>query len=294
MENRTKDLLRNAFDDYLAKREEGGLRPSQHYVAYDLGNLDHIQWQSFFSQRMVEGEVRELINLLNHWHGSLLKWDAWNRVIAPYGREDAWELRIEFLEACAHDCLFQPSKIRDTLTFVATNSMHQTRLHMGDGYRDYLDGDLTIPGEKPKHFYTRDKKEKRLSKLISMWPEETEFMILLCKLDDKDYQRQTSDYRNRTSHTIGPRLGIGITREVTRWVGQAEKLVPRDDGIFILEPITREVRVNYGLGGTEPIDLDDALESNLRQYQIARDCYAAYRKLLATGLNSIAAAQLPR
>jgi hypothetical protein len=292
MDNKIKDLLRKAFDGYLATREEGGLRPSQHYVAYDLENLDHIQWQNF-SQLIVQGEVRELINLLNHWHGSLLKWDAWNRVISPYDQEDTWELRTEFLEACARDCLFQPSKIRDTFTFVATNSMHQIHLHLGNDYRDFLDGDLITPGENPKHL-TRKKKEKRLSKLTSMWPEEREFMVLLRKLDDKDYQRQTSDYRNRTSHTIGPRLGIGITREVTRWVSQAEKLAQHDDGTFILESIEGKVSVNYGLGGTEPIDLHNALESNLEQYQIARNCYAAYRKLLATGLDSITAVQSPR
>jgi len=279
------NLLRIAFDAYLLQLDEGELEPAENYLPYDFDGIDSCQWQALGDQ-MVKDELREITNNLNHWHGSLRRWQAWNTIIQAYGTDDAWELRREFLEARAHHCLLAPSSIRDTLTFVATNSMHQVRLMASKGYRDHLEGDPENPSEKPKHL-TRRQKEKRLANLISIWPDAPEFMASLRKIDDEAYRNVTSDYRNQNSHSIGPRLGIGITRTVVRSVKQATMMSKQPDGKYMLTPVLGKMSVSYGLGGTEPLDMEKAHAANLDQYRRARKCFNKYCGLLAVGLASM-------
>jgi hypothetical protein len=170
--------------------------------------------------------------------------------------------------------------------------MHQVRLMVEDGYKDYLKGDPKRPDEKPKYL-TRRKKENRLSDLVSIWPEGTEFMRLLRTLDDKAYRNDTKDYRNLHSHIIGPRLGLGETRFVTRSVSEHNTLTEQSNGTYIEIP-TGKMVPSYGLGGTPPLDLEKAHAANLEQYRRARKCYASYRKLLAASLEAMPLAGEPR
>jgi hypothetical protein len=287
MDDSTANLLRAAFDAYIARMKVDGLEPSDNYLRYDFETIDAVQWR-LLGNEMVKDELRELTNCLNHWHGSLHRWQAWNSVISTYGQDEAWAVRREFFEDLAHYCLLQPSAMRDTFTFVVTNSMHQVRLASSISYRDHLEGDPTTAGEQHRHL-TRKKKEKRLSDLISNFPSARQFMKLLRNLDDEAYRQQTYDYRNLSSHSIGPRLGIGITRAVVRNVAQATELIKQPDGTFISAPIPGRVRVSYGFGGTAPLNIEKALAANLEQYRRARKCYAEYRAMLAIGL----AAMLP-
>lgn len=279
------DLLRTAFEAYLVRLNDDRLEPSENYLPYDFEAIDAHQWRHLGSL-MVKDELREITNNLNHWHSSLQRWQAWNNVIHSYGTDEAWELRREFLEALAHHCLLQPSSIRDTFTFVATNSMHQVRLMSCNAYPDYLEGDPQTPGDKLRHL-TRRQKEQRLAKLISIWSEGSNFMALLRAIDSKDYRNETSDYRNLNSHTIGPRLGIGITRAVVRSVKQATNMTEQPDGTYEPTLIPGKMSVSYGFGGTEALDMEKARGANLDQYRRARDCYARYRDLLAAGLASM-------
>jgi len=279
------NLLRTAFDAYLLQLNEEKQEPEENYLPYEADDIDICQWQSL-GEEMVRDELREVINNLNHWHGSLRRWQAWNAVIKGYGTDEAWELRREFLEARAHHCLLMPSSIRDTLTFVATNSMHQVRLIISSGYRDYLDGDPKDSTERPR-ILTRRQKEKRLADLISIWPEAAEFMASLRKIDDQAYRNLTSDYRNRNTHSIGPRLGIGMTQAVVRSVEQTTELSRQPDGKYLLTPVPGKVSVCYGFGGTEPLDMEMARAANLDQYRRARKCYTQYRGLLTVGIASM-------
>lgn len=289
MDDEYFDLLRAAFNAYLLRLSGGGLEPLESYLSYDYDQVDGYQWQ-LFGNELVKDELREITNILNYWHGSLQRWHAWNNVIATYDADDAWELRREFLEAHAHQCLLQPSATRDTFTFVATNSMHQARLASNMCYRDFMDGDPKLPGDKPKHL-TRRQKEERLAGLISHWPESADFMSSLRKIDDGPYRQETSDYRNRASHSIAPRLGIGITRAVVRSVVQATQMTRQSDGTFKPTPMPGKMSVSYGFGGTAPLDMEEARSVNLQQYRRARKCYQSYRTVLAAALVSMPSAK---
>lgn len=277
-----RNLLHVAFDAYLVRLCQGELEPSDNYLSYDFSSVDIPNWYSL-GKELVKDELTEITNKLNHWQGSLRRWQAWNSVIKPYGTDEAWELRREFLEALAHICLLMPSSIRDAFIFVATNSMHQVRLLTSKGYGDYLEGDPKSPGEVPKHL-TRRKKEKRLADLISTWSEAPDFMASLRKIDDEAYRNATSDYRNLNSHSIGPRLGIGLTRAVVRSVKQATTMTTNADGACSLVPTPGKMSVVYTFGGTAPLDMEKAFSANLEQFRCARTCYESYLQLLAAGL----------
>ena len=244
---------------------------------------------------MVKGELRELTNDLNRWHESLKIWCAWNKVIQPYNVDEmkVLYLRREFLESLVFYCLFQPASSRDRFTFVVTNAMHQVRLMVEDGYPDYLKGDPKTPDEKPIHL-KRPQKEKRLSKLISIWPEREGFMTLLRAIDDEAYKKETSNYRNLHSHIIGPRLGFGYVRTIVRSVDERITLTKQPDGSDMEIP-NGKVGPSYSFGGgTPPLDLEKAHAANLEQYRRARKCYESYRKLLAVGMEAMPLAGKPR
>lgn len=278
-----KDLLCTAFEIYLDKRIRGALEPIEPYLSYGFDDLNDFKWRGLGGM-LVEDELRELTNLLNHWHNLLHKWHAWNDVITGYDGNEALELRSEFVEAVAYYCLLQPSAIRDTFTFVVTNALHQARICVDKDYHDIMDGDPKKPDGQPTHLRRRDK-EKRLASVISMWPESTEFLSSLRLLNDQEYQRRTSNYRNLANHAIAPHLGVGITRMVTRSVLHATDLAEQTDGTFVMVSQPGKIAISYTFGGTAPLDVDASRVTNLEQYRIARQCYVHYRALMMAALD---------
>ncbi|WP_146012838.1 hypothetical protein [Herbaspirillum sp. BH-1] len=271
--------------------KNGNSNFTENYLPYDFDDLNAVQWRSF-GRLMVKDELRELINSLNQWHVALRKWEAWNTVISLHASEmDAWDIRMEFLEGTAHRCLYQPSSMRDMFTLLATNSMHQVYLASDPQHEDRLPSD---PRDlKSPHYPSRRQKEKFLKRQIKTAPNSTEFLDALFELDDDEYRKETSDYRNRTSHAIGPRLAIGITSTVTRSLVQAKQLQAQPNGTAISIPIPEKMVVQYGVGGTAPLAMADALNSNRGQYERAMHCYTQYRKMLSLGVAKIPKAAEP-
>ncbi len=271
-------FLSDAFDRYLRRMNIGGLEPDLAYLNFDFDFVDNRQWH-LMGGAMVKDELRELTNILNNWQHALRRWYAWNEVIAAYDQEEALNLRSEFLESMVHHCLSRPSSTRDAITFTATNAFHQVRLSCEPGYSDFLEGDPVVPGRSQVHL-TRRKKEDRLAKLISVWHESANFIAAIQSIDDAEYRRSTHDYRNRHSHEIGPALGIGETKFVTRSVRQATQMERKPDGTYKDRPVPGKMSVSYSFGGTPPIDIKLAQVSNTEQYMRARASYQRYRELL--------------
>lgn len=277
MDSEVANQLRTAIDAYL---EETGkvLEPKCSYLPYNFGFIHDRNWH-ILGEPMVEGELQELTNILNRWCGDLQRWHAWNNVLRTCEEKEEWNVRREFVEALVHHCLLEPSAVRDRFTFVATNAFHQIRLSSEEDYNDRLEGDPKKPGENPA-LLSRRRKKKRLSKIISVWPESKTFLESLAAINDSAYQVATYDYRNRANHAIGPRLTLGITQTVTRSVFQATQMKEQSDGTYRDEPIPGKLSVSYGFGGTPPIDLEETWQLNLKQYQLARACYSQYFELL--------------
>lgn len=277
MDSEVVNLFRSAIDAYL-KEPRNALEPTSSYLPYDFDFIRNHEWY-IHGEQMVEDELQELTNIMNRWCGDLQRWHAWNNVIRSYEKKKAWNVRREFVEALVHHCLLEPSAVRDRFTFVATNAFHQIRLSSEEGYKDRLEGDSKQPNDKPV-FLSRRKKEERLAKVVSVWPESRAFLKSLAAINESSYRQATYDYRNRVNHAIGPRFGLGITQAVTRSVVQATQMKEQPDGTYRAEPIPGKLSVSYEFGGTQPIDLEEARRLNLKQYQLARECYHQYFELL--------------
>lgn len=278
-------LLRETFDEFLEAMSNGQLKPSGDYLTYDFSFLKGRKWR-LLGEDLVEDELRELTNILNGWKYSLQKWKAWNSVLSGRGEMDTWDIRSEFVDALAHECMLRPSSIRDTFTSIATSSLHQVRLSSDQQYKDQLDGDPDTSGNKPKYL-NRRQKEARLKKIASAWSFASGFLGQLEKLNGKEYIAATSDYRNLISHTIAPRFELGFTRLVTRTVVPAQQLEQAEDGTHNVVQVPGKVSVSYGFGGTPPLSLDKVWMANLEQFNLAKVCYQEYLALLRRVVSTI-------
>lgn len=106
------------------------------------------------------------------------------------------------------------------------------------------------------------------------------FLERLVALDDKTYRTGTSDFRNRASHAIAPRLEEGFTQMVTRSVGPYEDFVQQTDGTFKRVPDPNRLAVYYGFGGTPPLPLKTVRTLVAGEYKKARAAVEAYLDLV--------------
>jgi hypothetical protein len=111
----------------------------------------------------------------------------------------------------------------------------------------------------------------------------------LKSINERHYQRLTSDFRNRESHAIAPHLTVGHTNLVVRRVVAGTTEVQQPDGTYKIEPIPGTQRVSYGYGGTLPLKMRDVFTANLTQLEHASTCFHAYVDVLNKSL-----ARLPR
>lgn len=257
----------------------------QQYLTYDFEFLENKKWY-MMGETFIHGNMRELTNLMNSWQKHHSQWEAWNHVLKNQDEMNSWNIRAEFVEPLVHQCLLQPSRIRDTFTSIATNALHQIKLSIDNSYKDYLEGEQTSPDQQPK-FLNRKEKEKLLSKLANNWSDSTLFMQSLRNINNSQYIKETSNYRNLASHYISPNLELGETSIITRTVVPSTKLVPKGDGTYEDAFVSGKMSVSYGFGGTEPLNLITTKEKNYEQYNLARKCYLAYRELLEVAVNEI-------
>lgn len=280
MEPLTGTQLRSAFASYLERYEAvTGLLPDPVPLPFDPVPSIHTAVWSVLGDAMVAGELSELTNLLNQWMGALRRWNAWNEVLAGLPEEVRWGVEWELVEPIAFMCMFQPSAARDRFTFVATNALHQIRLARDPATKDELLGDAKPP-KYLKHYPSRAKKEEQLRKLAAAWPTGAEFIEAHELLDDDGYEAVSSDFRNRASHAIAPRFSIGITSIVVRERVQQTAMEEQPDGTYDEVAVPGKMATSYSYGGTSPLGMQQAWETNLAQFEFAKRCFFAYIALL--------------
>jgi len=280
------NLLRSSFDEYLGFLESP-LTPDDNYLPYDYPYITEAKWRSL-SAMMLKDELREVTNRINEWHYMLRRWNAWNKVVSTKEHSPAWDLRSEFMEPLMRTCLMMPSAMRDLITFVGTNALHQVRLNTEPTYKDFLEGDPSAADPSPRPL-TRRKKEDRLASLAAPLKGSIQFIEAVRQIDGKDYRAQTKDYRNLNSHAIGSRIALGSTRMVTRQVVPVERMEDQPDGTVRWAEVPGLFKPRYGLGGMEPLDLEVARKASLGQYYATRTCFDHFVVLLQSHC-----AKLPR
>lgn len=232
---------------------------------------------------MVGGELRESINLLNAWTRKLAYLEIWSDVVCDYSEDDAWSLRLHFVEPLVFYCMLQPSSTRDRLGQVATNAIHQINLTNVHGYKDALRQDNLKPGK----FLGRRQIEDQLSHIASHWKNGNRLVVALQNIDSEHYREKTFEYRNQASHFIAPRLEIGEVHFVTRRIVPLTQHVQRSDGAYQAEEVPGKTSVSYGFGGTRPLTLKEVIEHNLCECQFALAALEEYSELLREALGEM-------
>jgi hypothetical protein len=252
--------------------------------SYDLcQNLEKARWSVTFVGLMVEGELRESINLVNAWTRHLLELEAWSTVLRTYSEDDAWSLRTHFVEPAVYYCMLQPSSTRDRLAQVATNGIHQANLRTVPGYKDELKQDKLRAGR----FLGRKEAENQLAEIGKHWIANDRLLRALRSLDSEEHRENTLHYRNEASHFIAPRLELGEVQIVTRDIVPDQKIIERDDGTCRFEDIPNTNTVSYRVGGIRPLTLAEVIESNSLQLQLAKKALEAYSAVLREALTAM-------
>jgi len=259
--------------------------------SYDLCDLvGKAEWSIPFVGFMVDGELRESINELNAWQRHLANLKIWCDLLGTYDEDDAWSLRLHFVEPLVRYCMLQPSSTRDRLGQVATNGVHQANLCVDADYKDFLDQDKLKPGQ----FLSRKKLEIQLAWLMKRWGTGAQLIAALQNLDSETHRQKTFDYRNEASHFIAPRVEFGEVQFVTRRRESFPELVKQADGSTRLIENSEKTCVAYGFGGIRPLTLAEIIEINSQEYDFAVATLAAYSELLREALPQIAARQKAR
>lgn len=285
-----RELFEGAYGKFwdLIEAQE---MPRYQCNSYDLCNfVGNAEWSVPFVGFMVDGELRESINELNAWLGHLENLKVWEEVLTGYNEEDAWSLRLHFVEPLVRYCMLQPSSTRDRLGKVATNGVHQANLCVDADYKDFLDQDELKPGQ----FLSRKKLETQLVRLVKRWAVGDQLMAALQSLDSEAHRQKTFDYRNEASHFIAPRVEFGEVQFVTRRREPFPELVKQPDGTARLIEHPERKCVAYGFGGIRPLTLAEIIETNLQEYDFAVAALGAYSNLLREAVPLIAARQKAR
>jgi hypothetical protein len=282
MEALTDAQHRAVLSEFLSRTEHGkGLLPLPQPFPYDpVPGMGAARWSVFITEEMIEGELRELTNKLNHWMGNLRRWHAWNEVLTKHDDETRWGIEWEWVEPIAFHCMFQPSATRDCFIMVATNALHQVRMAIDPTIKDELLGDPTKP-EESRFFPRRRDKEQQLKAMARAWTAGKGFIQALGQLDDRGHRRVTFNFRNRASHGIAPRFSVGDIAIVTRERVQATTMEEQPDRSFEVVTVPNKMATGYSFGGTLPLTMVHAWETNRAQFERARCTFDAYVALLA-------------
>lgn len=277
-----RELLEGAYRKYWDRVEMRSVSLGAYYPYELCKEIESVNWQLFFIGQQLAGELMESINWLNRWRTELANLMIWPEVLAEYEEDDAWYIKMHFVDPLAHGCMLQPSATRDRLGKVASNAIHQARLILEKGYRDVLDED-----KQKGRPLLRSGVEKQLVRLAEPFAEAIAFIETLRKLDANAYREKTNDYRNLASHFLPPKFDKGhvfsISRSRTAWT----EFVQQADGTHKEEVVPGKMGTSYAWGYMEPLALRDLIDLNIAEYQHARDAFDEYSSLLRLLLDKI-------
>ncbi len=279
-----RHALEQAFQAFLDAREQLPLAPDFPF-RFDL--VDEVKsgsWRAM-ANLMLADHLQETTNLMNEWWSRLRDWNAWLAVLdAIADEQEAWRLRLDFVEPLVFWCMLRPSAMRDLFGFIATHAVHQANLVVNPNCQDRLDEDAKNRPLK------RDQREQQLLRIGARWPGCNHFTACLTKADSKAYRDLTFDYRNLASHGMAPRFEFGHTNSVRRAVVPKSELVWQADGSFSSEATSGKRTVSYAFGGIPPLRLHEMHAANQSEFAHARAAFEAYRDLLRELLAAIRSA----
>lgn len=282
---RHRRMLACAYENHW--RELDGLDDVSPYFSYALVSEIQTWALSAMGGEMLSSNFNELINALNAWNHRLRSWAAWNRVLIGISDEhDRWDTRSEFVEPLAHFCLHQPSASKDRLVRFATQAVHVGNMRVDPAYKDELvEDEMVFKRLRQSHpkphavFLSREKAQAQLQKLATSWPSAGVLMNMVSQLDTEDYRDRTGDWRNRAAHSIPLHFEFGEVERVTRWVEFRTTFEKGPSG-FDFKKDRSKKGVSYAFGGFEPLSLEQTMQANRTQFELAEKAMRACEVLL--------------
>ncbi len=221
-------------------------------------------------------EVRETINILNSWATRLHEWGAWNMVIESHGcDDDKWDIFLHFVEPVSFFCMNQPSGFTDRIILVSENLLHQANRNAVADYKDSLDQDRSSKG-----ILRRSDRLAQLRRLGAKWKKFEALYNSLQKINNKEYNEKTKNFRDLSAHSLPPRLMSGQLIRAFRAVVPRTQMVAQNDGTFLEKPHPTETAVQYAMHQIPPLELDETRSANLMEHHKALACMDALRELI--------------
>lgn len=221
------------------------------FLPYSWGQLPDrlpIEWMAY--AQMFEEFSHELANTINDFTRYTHQLAAWRDVVEGLDDSNKLSVAVEFVDPLATIALNLPYVIRSRFIFAAAHLCHQAgRAKVAKGWKDdlALDGDIFM---------------EQAQTAGAPWKMWNKLKTKLERIGDKTYQAKTMNFRNTYNHRFSPRVVLGQTNTVTRYVNAKTK------------------EVSYGFGHTEPLTLKLVVELLERECQNCYVAFEAFQKLV--------------
>ncbi len=214
------------------------------YMPYEWSGLPDtlpFRWMPF--AEMFSEFSREIANSLNELTRYTHELTAWRALVAPLNSDQKMNVAHHFVSSLATLALNLPYVIRSRFIFATAHLSHQA--NMAKQKKAWIDD---LPLDDEIYFALADK-------YGAPWKKYSKLKTSLERIGSKSYQAATGDFRNTYNHRFSPKVLIGQTQVVTRYVDSSTK------------------NVTYGHGGRDPLSLETIVI--LLEEQCVR-CYRAF------------------
>lgn len=217
------------------------------YNWHQLPNDLPIQWMVY--SQMLNEHARELANSLNEMRQLIINLKAWSEILDHQESEEKRnQIIFEVVSPVTTLAINFPYIIRSRFLYSIVNLCHQANQIQQPEWIDNLPSDDEI-------YFTHT------DQYANGWRKYRKLKLSLEKISNKKYQSDTLNFRNKYNHRYSPRIEIGITNLVTRNIGNNGK-------------------VNYGIGGVEPLKLKTILPLLIEQHAMCMRAFDLYQELV--------------
>lgn len=243
------EALRSFHTEYWASDMPFDLAPFE----YSDVQITAPNW--FVYSVMLKDQATKLAGDVNCFLHRINTLAAWSKVLPNYDFQKSWKIRMWFVDAVMETCLNYPAAIKDRLVFSVSHLSHQANLAMQNGWEE---------SKLPKD---REIKHTHMDQVSKNWQSYSSFKTALAVLNNKAYKEATLEYRNKYSHRVRPHIEQGLNELCSRNVCKDS--------------------VTYGIGGRQPLKLEELVKVLQEQHDKARKCFDAYSELIKEHLKTV-------